>query len=331
MIEVKAFGRGCDSVRAMWPYYPELIERPVPRYTSYPPATAFGGTVGADDQARALNAVSSGAALSFYVHIPYCRQICWYCGCNTGAAGRAHRLAAYLDALEGEISLIGRMLGGRGRLQRIAFGGGSPNAIDPIAFVRLVDRLITLFGGGIGTDVSVEIDPRAMTLEWAMTLAIARVTRVSFGVQSFDPEVQAAIGRIQPVDMIETCLAALRTRGIEAINFDLMYGLPGQTLAALGETMDTVVQMQPSRIALFGYAHVPHMFPVSAGLMQARCQARRRDLNKPLMAMTGLYAKAMWPLALIILPCRQIRSPRRQRQGGCGGTFRASPRIRLMS
>lgn len=245
----------------MWPYLSELIERPVPRYTSYPPATAFRDDVGTDDQQRALNAVTAGTPLSLYLHIPYCQQICWYCGCNTGAAGRTHRLTAYLAALEAEISMIAKLLGGRGKLRRIAFGGGSPNAIDPIDFVRIVDRLVTIFGAGAAPDVSVEIDPRAFTREWAMTLSIAQVTRVSFGVQSFDPDIQAAIGRIQPVDMIDTCMAALRARGITSVNFDLMYGLPFQTIEKLDATLDEVVRMRPSRIALFGYAHVPQMFP----------------------------------------------------------------------
>ncbi|MEW6575346.1 MAG: oxygen-independent coproporphyrinogen III oxidase [Pseudomonadota bacterium] len=236
------------------------MARPVPRYTSYPPATLFTEEVGAESQARALNSVASGTPISLYAHIPYCQSICWYCGCNTGAAGRTQRLHAYLEALEAEMTLVAKLLGGRGRLQRIAFGGGSPNAIEPIAFVRLVDRLVTMFAGN-NPDISVEIDPRAFSLEWAMTLAVAQVSRVSFGVQSFDPEIQAAIGRIQPVEMIETCMASLRARGIRAINFDLMYGLPYQTNESLLTTLDHVLRMRPSRVALFGYAHLPHVFP----------------------------------------------------------------------
>ena len=246
----------------MWPYLPELIARAVPRYTSYPPATAFAADVGQAAQAAALGRVAPGTPLSLYLHIPYCQQICWYCGCNTGAAGRSHRLAAYLAALEEEIALVARLLGGRGKLHRIAFGGGSPNAIEPIAFVRLMDRLLTIFGGhGAAPDVSVEIDPRAFSEAWAMTLATSQVTRVSFGVQSFDPNIQAAIGRIQPREMIEACVAALRHRGITQLNFDLMYGLPHQTIDRLDATLDAVIAMRPSRIALFGYAHVPQMFP----------------------------------------------------------------------
>lgn len=244
----------------MWPYHPDLLAQPVPRYTSYPPATAFTSAVGATEHAEALNQMAGGTRISLYVHIPYCQSICWYCGCNTGAAGKAHRLQAYLEALENEIALVAKLLGGRGKLARIAFGGGSPNAIDPVAFVRLVDRLMTMFAGG-NPEISVEIDPRAFTLEWAMTLSISQVSRVSFGVQSFDPEIQAAIGRIQPVGMIETCIAALRARGVRSINFDLMYGLPYQNTQKLNETIDHVVRMAPDRIALFGYAHLPSMFP----------------------------------------------------------------------
>lgn len=244
----------------MWPYHPELLEKPVPRYTSYPPATEFTPSVGVAQQIEALNAIEAGTPFSIYVHIPYCNSICWYCGCNTGLAAKEHRLQTYLEALEAEITLVGKLMGGRGKLERIAFGGGSPNAIKPVAFVRLVDRLTTLFGGN-DVDISVEIDPRSFTLEWALTLAVSNVRRVSFGVQSFDPEIQAAIGRIQPVEMIETCVAALRARGISSINFDLMYGLPLQTMEKLDATLDDVLRLRPERIALFGYAHLPSMFP----------------------------------------------------------------------
>jgi len=244
----------------MWPYHPDLLAQPVPRYTSYPPATTFTANVGAVQQAEALNAVAAGTAVSIYVHIPYCHSICWYCGCNTGLAGKRQRLTSYIDALEAEIRLVARMLGGRARVTRIALGGGSPNAIEPIAFVRLIDQIVTTFATG-EPEISVEIDPRNFDLEWAMTLAISGVNRVSFGVQSFDPDIQAAIGRIQPVEMIETCIAALRTRGVRSINFDLMYGLPAQTIDKLDRTLDHVTRMLPDRIALFGYAHLPDMFP----------------------------------------------------------------------
>ncbi|MBN8843716.1 MAG: oxygen-independent coproporphyrinogen III oxidase [Sphingomonadales bacterium] len=244
----------------MWSYHPDLLARPVPRYTSYPTAMEFTEAVGPDDYGRALDRVEAATPISLYVHIPFCEQICWYCGCNTGAAGRKQRLADYLAALRAEISLVAKRLGGRGRVQRIAFGGGSPNAIAPVELVRLLDLMLTLFDAH-HPEVSIELDPRGFSAEWALVLAAARVTRVSLGVQTFAPHVQQAIGRIQPLSHIERVVAALRLRDIDAINFDLMYGLPMQSLADLDATLDEAIRLSPSRIALFGYAHLPNMIP----------------------------------------------------------------------
>lgn len=244
----------------MWPYHPELLTKPVPRYTSYPTAVEFEGGVGADEYVQALSDLPSGTPLSLYVHIPYCQSICWYCGCNTGAAGKTHRLTAYLDALESEFALVGRLLGGRGKVRRISFGGGSPNAITTVEFVRLIDRITTIFDAGT-PEISVELDPRGFTPEWALAMAASNVDRVSLGVQTFAPHVQEAIGRIQPLTDIEKSLSALRLRGIDSINFDLMYGLPKQTLPDLYETLNQAIDLQPSRVSLFGYAHMPDMIP----------------------------------------------------------------------
>lgn len=244
----------------MWPYHPELLAGNVPRYTSYPTAVEFHEGVGVTQLLKALDDVRPEDPISLYVHIPYCRQICWYCGCNTGAAGKTQRLTSYLAALEAEIALIAGKLGGRGRVKTIAFGGGSPNAITPVEFVRLVDRLFTAFSCDRPT-ISVELDPRIFNTEWARTLAHCGVSRVSLGVQSFSADIQRAIGRIQPVEMIKDCMTQLRDVGIDAVNFDLMYGLPGQSFDDLCKTLDTTVGLRPSRIALFGYAHMPQLFP----------------------------------------------------------------------
>ena len=244
----------------MWSYHPDLLAKPVPRYTSYPTAMEFTDAVGADDYGRALDAIEAATPISLYVHVPFCEQICWYCGCNTGAAGRKQRLADYLVALRAEIALVAKRLGGRGRVQRIAFGGGSPNAIAPVELVRLLDRILTVFDAH-RPEVSIELDPRGFSAEWALVLAAAHVTRVSLGVQTFAPHVQQAIGRIQPLSHIERVVAALRLRDIDAINFDLMYGLPCQSLGDLDATLDETIRLAPSRIALFGYAHLPDMIP----------------------------------------------------------------------
>ncbi|WP_137869244.1 oxygen-independent coproporphyrinogen III oxidase [Sphingopyxis sp. 2PD] len=244
----------------MWSYHPDLLATPVPRYTSYPTAVEFTDAVGADDYAAALDRIASATPVSLYVHIPFCDQICWYCGCNTGAANRTQRLADYLTALRSEIAMVAKRLGGRARVQRIAFGGGSPNAIAPVDFVRLLDRILTVFDAS-NPDISIEIDPRGFSADWARVLAASSVGRVSLGVQTFAPQLQQAIGRIQPLADIENAVASLRLRGIDAINFDLMYGLPGQSLTDLDETLDETIRLAPSRVALFGYAHLPAMIP----------------------------------------------------------------------
>ena len=242
----------------MWSYYPDLLAVPVPRYTSYPTAAEFGEGIGGADADAALRGVSGDVSL--YVHIPFCEQICWYCGCNTSAANRRQRLASYLDALHREIALAGTRLDGRIAARRIAFGGGSPNAITPTDFVRLVDAL-TLHVSLADPLWSIEVDPRNLTAEWAEALGCIGVSHASMGVQTFAPHLQAAIGRIQDDALIARGTEMLRGAGVSSLNFDLMYGLPGQTLADLEASLRRTVELGADRIALFGYAHVPNLIP----------------------------------------------------------------------
>ncbi|MDP3908424.1 radical SAM protein [Novosphingobium sp.] len=242
----------------MWPYHPDLLATPVPRYTSFPTAAEFSPAVGAADADAALRGAVGDASL--YVHIPFCEKICWYCGCNTGAANKTHRLASYLDALHRDIALTGARLDDRVAVRRIAFGGGSPNAIAPTDFVRLVDAL-TLHMALADPVLSIELDPRNLTAEWGQVLHGIGVTNASMGVQTFAPQLQAAIGRVQPDSDIARATAMLRKAGITSLNYDLMYGLPGQTLDQLEATLRRTVELGADRIALFGYAHVPHMLP----------------------------------------------------------------------
>ena len=245
----------------MWTYYPKLLARAVPRYTSYPTAAEFHVGIGEADQRAGLEAVGSDEPISIYVHIPYCREICWYCGCNTGAANRAQRLATYLQRLSEEIDLVAGYLDGRGRVVRIAFGGGSPNAIAPDQFRVLVQRLKSTFPMAIAPLLSVEIDPRGFDAEFAAAMAGASITRASLGVQTFDPRVQAAIGRIQPFETIENAVKLLRDAGVTSLNFDLIYGLPLQGEAELTESLKLSQDLGADCLAVFGYAHVPHLIP----------------------------------------------------------------------
>ncbi|WP_156840978.1 radical SAM protein [Novosphingobium aquimarinum] len=238
----------------MWSYYPELLAKPVPRYTSYPTAAAFSDAVGPTDFASALEGAAGDASL--YLHIPFCRKVCWYCGCNTSAAGRTSRVDAYLDALHSEIALVAERASPDLRFHSIAFGGGSPNAISPIQFVRLIDRLTVVFGL-VDPAFSIELDPRSLDEDWGPSLMAVGVSRASLGVQTFSPALQAAIGRIQPGFSIERATGMLRKSGVTSLNFDLMYGLPGQTLEDLQDSLDRTVALGADRIALFGYAHLP--------------------------------------------------------------------------
>ena len=246
------------EVIGSWTYWPELLARPVPRYTSYPTAAEFVEESFEERQSSALRALRG--TVSLYLHIPYCREICWYCGCNTGAANKTHRLATYLEALHHEIELVSRLLHPSVKVSRIAFGGGSPNAISPTDFVRIVDCL-TLNFRLVNPVLSIELDPRTLAPDWFLAIRGIGVIKASLGVQTLDPRVQTAIGRIQPREMIERATEGLRRAGVNSINFDLMYGLPFQTDEILAETLDQSIAMGADRFALFGYAHVPHMIP----------------------------------------------------------------------
>ncbi|MGC1269268.1 MAG: oxygen-independent coproporphyrinogen III oxidase [Croceibacterium sp.] len=242
----------------MWPYHPKLLETPVPRYTSYPTAAEFGPDVGPSDFHEAVATATDDVSL--YVHIPFCEKICWYCGCNTSAANRSHRLTSYLDALHREIAMVAALLPASARVRRVAFGGGSPNAIQPTDFVRLMDALLLHFPMEDPL-ISIELDPRTLTADWGAVIGGIGASHASLGVQTFAPRLQAAIGREQPLEMIENSVALLRKAGITSLNFDLMYGLPGQTQDDLADSLARTVAMGANRVALFGYAHVPHLIP----------------------------------------------------------------------
>ena len=242
----------------MWPYHPNLLARAVPRYTSYPTAAEFSPAVGPVDHLAALKAVAPGTPASLYVHIPFCKDICWYCGCNTNRSNKVERVASYLEAVETEIDWTARQVGGKVQLNRISFGGGSPNALDPVGFVRLVSHILTAFGSS-SPEISVELDPRSLDAEWADLLGKVGARRASLGVQTFDAHIQARIGRVQPAETIELAVSRLRAAGVTSLNFDLMYGLPGQDTAILLDTLNQTLALAPDRVALFGYAHVPQL------------------------------------------------------------------------
>jgi oxygen-independent coproporphyrinogen III oxidase len=237
--------------------FDKYARRAVPRYTSYPTAPHFAPDFPESTYRDWLKRLDPDEPVSLYLHVPFCQQQCWYCGCNMKLTARYSPVAAYVRDLLAEIDLLAAALPARMQIAHLHFGGGTPTAIDPGDLSAIMARIGARFRLAPDAELAIESDPR--TLSDAMTQRIAALgfNRASFGVQEFDPKVQAAINRVQPPEMVERATRALRDAGVRRINFDLIYGLPHQTEAALRRTVDQCMAMQPDRIALFGYAHVP--------------------------------------------------------------------------
>jgi oxygen-independent coproporphyrinogen-3 oxidase len=238
----------------------ELVKRyasPVPRYTSYPTAPHFSPDIGPDTYAAWLAELPARARLSLYMHIPFCEQLCWYCGCCTKAVHRYDPVAEYLASLGAEIAAVGKRVPAGHTVSHIHWGGGSPNILAPDDIAHLAALQRRHFRVGDDAEFAIEVDPRGLDDERIAAFARACVTRVSIGVQDFDPKVQAAINRRQSFAETQRVVLAFRAQGIDALNIDLVYGLPHQTREGLQETVEKVVELRPSRIAAFGYAHLP--------------------------------------------------------------------------
>lgn len=231
----------------------------VPRYTSYPTAPHFNADVTDEVYARWLGELPAETPLSLYFHIPFCDEMCWFCGCYTKIVKRYEPVSEYLDTLLKEIALVGERLPGRFRARHLHWGGGSPTMLTGADWMRTMDVLRTHFDLADDAEIAVEMDPRTATLDYVKAVADAGVNRASIGVQDFDPKVQQAINRIQPFDMTRRVIDWLRDNGIAGVNMDLMYGLPHQTVDGVLDMIDKTVDIRPDRIALFGYAHVPWM------------------------------------------------------------------------
>ena len=243
----------------MWSYLPELAAETAPRYTSYPTAVEFNPAVASEQQREALLALPADGTLGLYLHIPYCEQLCWYCGCNTGRSGNDDRVERYAAGLFDEIDTVSGLA--RGKVTAIHFGGGSPNALSAATLARLMSRLRDRFDIASDAEIALELDPRTLRQDFIKAMAQNGVTRVSLGVQTLAGHVQQRIGRIQPFEMVAGQVAALRSAGIARINFDLMYGLPRQMAADITETIDLALTLSPDRVAMFGYAHLPQQLP----------------------------------------------------------------------
>ena len=228
----------------------------VPRYTSYPTAPNFSTAITAHHYATWLAALPADAALSLYLHVPFCAELCLYCGCNTKAVRRREPVERYIQSLIEEIALASSHLRAR-KVTHLHWGGGTPSMLGEAGLANVLDRLARSFDLSALQEHAIEIDPRHANPSLAAALARLGVNRASFGAQDFSSDVQRAIGRVQPFDMVRRCVAQFREAGINGINIDLMYGLPRQTAAGVARNADLAASLQPGRVALFGYAHVP--------------------------------------------------------------------------
>jgi oxygen-independent coproporphyrinogen-3 oxidase len=235
---------------------------PGPRYTSYPPAVHFTKELSARavaDEIRRCGA--SSREVSLYFHLPFCRTLCWYCGCNTVITKDQSQSAVYLKYLEKEFEAVSALLGSAGRVTQIHLGGGTPTFFLPEELRALGKMIASRLEIARGVEASVEIDPRRLTFEHVIGLREAGMNRASIGVQDFNSEVQRAVNRIQPFDDTQRVVRWLREQGFGSIAIDLIYGLPYQTLELFARTLDLVLSLDPDRLAVFSYAHVPWIKP----------------------------------------------------------------------
>lgn len=261
----------------------DLIKKynvPGPRYTSYPPATHFSDQVPFErllERIRLNN--ETRRDLSFYFHLPFCRSLCWYCGCTTVITTEQRQSAIYLKHLERELELMARFLNPQRKVVQCHFGGGTPTFLLPDE-IRALGKLIhSRFDVAPDTEAGVEIDPRRLTREHVDALRDAGFNRASVGVQDHNPTVQMAVRRVQPFAQTKMVVDWLRSAGFRSLNFDLMYGLPHQTPVSFEKTLQEVLVLRPDRFAVFNYAHVPWIKPAQRALKEETLPAAQTKLE----------------------------------------------------
>ncbi len=244
------------------PAHIDTYDVPGPRYTSYPTAPEWRDDFGPADYAEALDrARRDPAPLSLYVHVPFCRRMCAYCGCNVIVTRNQSRGDEYLDLLEIEIDRVAERLGGRRQVAQLHIGGGTPTFLDCAQLERLFGMIRPRFDVLDTAEATVEINPAVTSRAQVETLRRLGINRLSFGVQDFDPRVQESIGRVQSFEETRAMLDLARGLGYRSVNFDLIYGLPHQTPRTWARTLDRVLELAPDRLAIYGFAYVPHLKP----------------------------------------------------------------------
>ncbi|GAA5077801.1 oxygen-independent coproporphyrinogen III oxidase [Roseibacterium beibuensis] len=236
-----------------------LFDAKVPRYTSYPPATKFSNDVSSDVFRSWVESIPTGSEISVYLHVPFCRRLCWFCACRTQGVRNDDPVIAYVNTLKQEIATVASILPRGVSIARLHWGGGTPTLLSADMMTDLAETLLSQIPLAEGAEFSVEIDPNEIDKPRMAALAAAGMNRASIGVQDFDPEIQKIIGRIQGYDVTREAVEGLREHGIHSLNTDILYGLPHQTPERISESVQMLLSLSPDRVALYGYAHVPWM------------------------------------------------------------------------
>jgi oxygen-independent coproporphyrinogen-3 oxidase len=283
---------------AVPPFDAELLrryDRPGPRYTSYPTAPQFSAGFGPhefEEAVRTSNGDPIPRRLSLYLHVPFCFSPCFYCGCNRVITRDLGRGEVYLARLEREVSLVAPLFDRDRDVIQLHLGGGTPNFLNATQLGELMECLNRNFhfSGARDRDFSIELDPRTVATGDIEALAFMGFNRASLGVQDFDPEVQESVNRLQSVEGTLAVIDACRKHGFRSVNVDLIYGLPGQTRAGFGKTLDIVVGARPDRLAIYGYAHLPQLFRGQRQIDESRLPSPEEKLGLLQLAIEKLSA-----------------------------------------
>lgn len=302
------------------------FDRQGPRYTSYPTADRFSDAF--DERAYREHLSRRASAernppLSVYLHLPFCESLCYFCACNKIITQDHTRTSAYVDYLIREMELVAPDLGRDRRTTQLHLGGGSPTffAIDELA--RLMRALREHFDFAPHAELGVEIDPRTVNERTLQSLAALGFNRTSFGVQDFDPSVQEAVHRIQPLPMVERALEASRAAGFESVNIDLIYGLPRQTPESFSRTLDEVIRLSPERIAVYNYAHLPSRFKAQRLIVEAQLPPRKTGCGSSSNRRGGCSTRATCTSGSITSRSRTTSSATRCASAACTAISRA--------
>ena len=305
-------------------------DKPVPRYTSYPTAAQFHSGVGAADLAGQL-ARSSDESLSLYVHVPFCRHSCWYCGCNRITTQLGSKVVApYLESLAQELELVAGLLPQRRRLAQLHWGGGTPNYLNAEEQSQLWNLVARHFDLAPDLEASIEVNPEFIDREQALHLRALGFNRISFGIQDADPDVQQAVNRVVPVEQLRRVMGWLREAQFESVNVDLICGLPRQTPERFHTTLELVRELRPERISLFSFAYLPEQLPLQRKIAAADLPSQWERLAmlddaSQLLGAAGYEAIGMDHYALasdsLAIAARQGRLHRNFQGYTTGGTY----------